>query len=64
MMPFEERWWDAALKLCHGSEGIHYLQIEKREGTLAWKIACELQKAYDTGAVDATIGAVSRQNQP
>jgi hypothetical protein len=57
MMPFEERWWDVALKLCHDTAGLDYTQIEKREGTLAWRIACALQKAYDI-SIQETVGAV------
>lgn len=53
MMPFEERWWDVALKLCHATEGLHYTQIEKREGMLAWKVACALQEAHDNGVAEA-----------
>lgn len=62
MMPFEERWWDVALKLCHSAlstntwEGLHYTQIEKREDTLAWRIACELQAAYDAGVQHVVLG--------
>lgn len=53
MMPFEERFWDAALKLCHATPGLNYLEIEKREGTLAWRIACELQQTYAAGGIHA-----------
>lgn len=54
MLPFEDRFWDAALKLCHATKGLNYLEIEKREGTLAWRIACELQQTYQAGSVSAT----------
>lgn len=57
MMPFDERFWDIALKLCHATKGLHYLEIEKREGTLAWRIACALQAAYDV-SIQETVGAV------
>lgn len=53
MMPFEERWWDLASKLCHATQGLGYTEIEKREGTLAWRIACELQTAHDAGVAEA-----------
>lgn len=58
MMPFDEEWWDVALKLCHATSGLNYLEIEKREGTLAWRIACALQKACDTGiaSTDNEVG--------
>lgn len=50
MLPFEDRFWDWALKLCHATPGLNYSEIEKREGTLAWRIALRLQEAHDLGA--------------
>jgi hypothetical protein len=47
MMPFDERWWDVASKICHATPGLFYTEIEKKEGTLAWRLACALQAAYD-----------------
>jgi hypothetical protein len=52
MMPFDEHWWDVAMKLCHATALLDYTQIEKREGTLAWRIACALQEAHDQALRD------------
>ena len=60
MMPFEERWGLKAVEIVTwGSwenrgepEPGNFLapnQQELREGTIAWKIACELQAAHDAG---------------
>lgn len=61
MMPFEERWGLLAVAIVKSwgweergePDAGNFLSPEQavlRENTIAWKIACELQAAFDAGA--------------
>lgn len=74
MMPFEERWglkaveilreWFAAQSIAAGREPNETraaAALALTEGTLAWKIACGLQAAYDLGGTDQVKHRVDAQ---